>query len=103
MASPVYDLIRSAVLNKRQVIADYNGYRREMCPHVIGLKGGREQALFFQFAGQSSKGLLPGGEWRCIPIAGLRNVEVRDGPWHTDTNHSQRQSCVDAIDVEVTY
>ncbi len=99
----IYDIIREAIINKQQVVATYNGYVREMCPHVIGQKNGRDLALFFQFAGGSSKGLPPEGEWRCIPTDGLSNVSVRDGDWHTADNHSRPQSCVDEIDVEVAF
>jgi hypothetical protein len=105
MAGSTYDLIRSAILNKQQVVATYSGHVREMCPHVIGTKNGREQALFFQFAGTSSSGaIVPGSSdnWRCITINGLSNVSVRNGPWQTAANHSQPQTCVDEIDVQVT-
>jgi len=104
MASANYVTIRDAITKKQQVVATYNGYVREMCPHVIGYKGGREQALFYQFAGESSSGpIIPGSEknWRCIPIAGLESVSVRDGAWHTSENHTRRQTCVDQVDVEV--
>ena len=43
MPSDTYNLIRQAILDKQQVIADYGGQRREMCPHAIGTKNGREQ------------------------------------------------------------
>ena len=98
-----YSLIRQAILAKQQVIATYRGHRREMCPHVLGTKGGRRQALFFQFAGGSSSGLPPGGEWRCIPVEQLTDVSVRPGRWHTRTGHTQPQTCVDVVDVEVAY
>ena len=32
MPSDTYNLIRQAILDKQQVIADYGGQRREMCP-----------------------------------------------------------------------
>ena len=87
------------------MIATYNGHRREMCPHVIGTKNGRRQALFYQFGGTSSSGgrIKPGStqNWRCIPVDGLTNVEVREGEWHTASNHSVPQTCVDIIDLEV--
>lgn len=103
MSSP-YALIRDAILNKRQVIAVYNGHLREMCPHVLGRKHGREQALFYQFAGTSSSGLGPPGSgenWRCIPVGKLTDVSVKEGPWHTAPTHSRPQTCVDEIDVDV--
>jgi len=92
----LYDLIRNAVLNKRQVVATYRGHVREMSPHVLGLaKSDRlPQCLFYQFGGSSSSGLPPEGEWRCLPLAGLSNVSVRDGAWHTGESHTQPQTCV---------
>lgn len=90
-----------AILEMKQIVATYQGRYREMCPHALGTKNGRRQALFFQFAGESSRGLPRGGEWRCIPVDELADVSIRGGAWHTDDRHSQRQSCVDEIDVEV--
>lgn len=101
-----YEMVKDAILNKRIIIASYDGYRREMCPHCIGWKNGRRQALFYQFGGGSSTGLGPPGSaanWRCIPIDGLRNVSVADGPWHTSPNHSRPNTCVDEVDVEVRH
>lgn len=99
-----YATIRQAILNKYQVIGEYHGHRREMCPHVIGTKNGEAHVLCYQFAGGSQSGLGPDGSkdnWRCIRIAEFRNVTTRAGSWHTAPNHSRPQSCVDEIDVEV--
>lgn len=98
-----YSLVKQAILDKDQVQAEYQGRYREMCPHAIGTKNGRRQALFFQFGGESSKGLPPGGEWRCIPVDDLVDVSVEAGDWHTDNRHSQPQTCIDIIDVEVDH
>lgn len=100
----VYEMVRQAIVDKAQVIATYQGHVRHMCPHVIGRAAkGNRQALFFQFAGGSTTGLPPGGQWRCIPIDGLKNVSVREGPWHTASDHTRPQTCVEAIDVEVRF
>ena len=98
-----YAVLRQAIVERKQVVCDYGGYPREICPHVIGMKNGREQALVYQFGGDSSSGLPKGGEWRCMPISGISNATLRDGPWHSGTGHSQPQTCVDEIDVEVPY
>ena len=103
MQSSNYATIRAAILAKQQITCVYQGRHREMCPHVIGYKNGREQVLSFQFAGDSSKGLRDGGEWRCMPVADMDQVTVRDGRWFTADNHSQPQTCVDEIDVEVAF
>jgi hypothetical protein len=107
MATTIFDTIRDAIINKKIVTARYHGFNRVMCPHVIGWnKRGEEQALFYQFAGQSSSGLAPPGSgqnWRCIPLAGLSGVQISDGDWQTAPNHSRPQSCVHLIDTEVSY
>ena len=96
----VYDLIRQATLARRQIVATYKGHRRELCPHALGTKNGRRQALVFQFSGGSESALPPGGDWRCIPVDGLEDVVVRDGPWHTGVGNQRVDRCVDTIDVE---
>lgn len=99
-----YDLIAKAIKEKLQVTAYYQGFYREMCPHALGSKKGRKQALFYQFGGESSKGSVTPGStfnWRCIPIDGLTEVTLQSGQWYTAENHSQAQTCVDQIDIEV--
>lgn len=101
-----YELIKDAILNKRQVVAIYNGYRREMCPHILGWKDDKQQCLFYQFGGDSSSGAIVTGSdrnWRCILIDKLENVTIQDGEWHTASNHSRRQTCVDQVDVEASF
>lgn len=103
----VYDIVRQAILHKDSISADYDGYPREMSPHVIGLKRGREQALCYQFGGTSSSGPIePVGSsanWRCVVIEKLENVRVIKGVWHTSPDHTQAQVCVDDIDAEVAF
>jgi hypothetical protein len=101
-----FALVQDAIESRRQIHAYYRGHRREMCPHVLGWKHGRPQALFYQFGGTSSSGLGPDGSrdnWRCLPIDELRDVRVVDGPWHTATNHSRPQTCVGDVVAEVDY
>ena len=100
-----YELLKQAIFNMQQVIATYNGFRREMCPHALGFKNGIAHCLFYQFGGQSSSGpIIPGSvqNWRCIPVDGLSEVIIQNGPWHTGTRHSRRQTCIDLVDVEVS-
>jgi len=100
--SPTYDQIRAAMLAKRPISLSYHGYTRKVCAHVIGLKNGREQVLTFQYGGGSSSGLPPGGQWRCMPVGGIGNVQVLDEPWKTGvTTHQETQTCVDQVDVEL--
>jgi hypothetical protein len=102
----IYDLIRQAILVKDIVALDYRGSVREMCPHVLGKTKGSPYALMYQFAGETTAGLKPDGSpdnWRCIRIEEISNVAVRKsgGEWHTASNYSAMQNCVNEIDVRV--
>jgi hypothetical protein len=104
--SPIFQLLRQAIQQKKQVTADYHGYRREMCPHTLGWKHGKEKALLYQFGGGSKSGLAPVGSpdnWRCLFVSELSNVQIIDGAWFTAPNHSRPQTCADEIDCEVTF
>jgi hypothetical protein len=107
MPSATYNLVRQAIVDKRSINATYKGLFRQLCPHTIGLgKDGQEQALFYQYAGQSSSGLAPAGDpsnWRCVPIATLTGAVLNDDVWQSASNHSQIQSCVKTVDLEVAY
>jgi hypothetical protein len=78
-----------------------------MCPHVIGKKNGRAQALLYQFAGGSSSGLQPNSSpanWRCLRVDELSDVSIKKsaGEWHTASNYSAAaQKCVDEIEAMV--
>lgn len=101
-----YSLIREAIEKRQQVLATYRGYHREMCPHAIGSNKRHErQALFYQFAGDSASGLGPAGShenWRCIPIDELHHVTVREGDWHSSSDHARPNTCVFyRVDLEV--
>ena len=98
-----YDIFRNAILNRQQVSCHYSGHDRLVCPHVIGTKSGRPQVLTWQFAGGSSSGLPPGGQWRCMEISKISAVQAIDGPWHTGGAHTKPQTCVDQVDVEVAH
>jgi hypothetical protein len=104
-ANEVYRMVRQAIINKDIVVANYHGHVREMCPHVIGLKNGRAQALLYQFAGGSSTELGPDGSssnWRCVIVDELRDVLIRKsmGEWHTASNYSRPQTCIDQMSID---
>ncbi|WP_110031912.1 hypothetical protein [Hoeflea marina] len=101
--SDVFELFVESVNKKKQLHCSYQGRHRELCVHAVGWKNGKEQALAFQFAGESSKGLSPGGEWRCMALSQVTDVLLKDGSWHTQDNHSRPQTCVDKIAAEVVY
>lgn len=100
----IYQLLRTAVVDKRPVRATYSGRDRWFCPHRLG--GNREgqlRVLCYQYAGQSGSGLQPAGSpanWRCIAVEKLSRVELLEDAWHTAPNHSRPQTCVVDVDVD---
>ncbi len=99
-----YELLREAILGRRQVWGVYHGLPRAFCPHVLGTKGGTPHCLGYQFAGESASGpIVPGSpdNWRCFAVAGLSQLSIRDGPWFTAPNWDRQQTCVERIDAEV--
>ena len=96
-----YRLFRQAIFERRQITCIYNGKHRELCPIVLGYKGGKEKCLAYQFAGESTSTLPRGGEWRCLELAKVSNVRLRDGPWHEGRQHRKTQACVDIVDLDV--
>lgn len=101
MPSPTYELFRQAMAERRQVVCTYGGHRRQLCPIILGHSASEEKALTFQFAGESSSGLPPGGEWRCLWLARVSDVQLRDGAWRAGSGHSQPQGCVERVDFDV--
>jgi len=101
MPSATYKLFRRAILGRQQIVCTYQGYRREICPHILGHKDGQEKALVFQFAGETGSSLPPGGEWRCLSLDQVSEVTLRAGPWHSGAHHSTRQRCVDLVELDV--
>ena len=101
MPSRTYELMADALTNRRQVLCDYDGYPRELCPVVLGHSKGEEKALTFQFGGDSGSGLPRGGEWRCLFQSKVRHARLPEGPWRSGGSHRQPQGCVEEVDLDV--
>jgi uncharacterized protein len=99
--SPTFTLFHHAILNHQQVICRYNGQLRQVCPHILGYKDGKETALVYQFGGESSRGLAAKGDWRCLYLADVRDAATREGRWYSAGRHSQQQRCVEDVYVDV--
>lgn len=57
--------------------------------------------MAYQFAGSSGSGLPPEGQWKCLRLSEMTNVEIRQGKWLTGSRHSKRQTCVQDVDIDV--
>jgi hypothetical protein len=101
MPSHAYALFQQAMRRQQQILCTYDGYFRELCPIILGHSQGQEKALTFQFAGQSSSGLPRGGQWRCLWLSKVKDIQLRDGPWRSGDRHTQPQGCVEEVDLDV--
>lgn len=102
--TPLYHLLRESLLRRRQVTATYRGAYRELCPHVLGIRGDQAVCLFYQFGGESGGEVVRGGgtdNWRCMLLEELADVAARDGQWFTAATAGRRQHCAELVDVEV--
>jgi len=100
MPSPTYELFAKAMVARRPVVCTYQGHPRAICPIILGHTEGAEKALTWQFEGSGSGGPVR-GRWKCLSLAEVSNAEIVDGPWRSDREHSQRQSCVKDVDLDV--
>ena len=100
----IYELLLHAAARRQPVAASYDGLPRLLCPHVLGRKSGRLQALFYQFEGESKttpqKVIESEGVWRCLAVSKLRQVEACAGGWHTGPRFG-KQTCIDEVDYDV--
>jgi predicted nucleic acid-binding protein len=99
--SSTFRLFHEAILNRKQITCMYQGFEREICPHILGHTDGVESALAFQFGGTSSRGLPRKGEWRCLRLAEAKNARMRDGDWYSGAGHQRTQRCVEAVYIDV--
>ncbi len=96
--SETYRLFERAMEERKQILCTYDGSRRELCPVILGHSQGEEKALTYQFGGESKSGVR---RWKCLWLSGVSNAQVRDGPWHAGSRHSQKQTCVEIVDLDV--
>src|SRR5262245_18706726 len=100
MPSATYRLFEQAMRKLKPVVCMYQGHPRAICPIILGHSGGAEKALTFQFEGLGSKGRVR-GQWKCLALAEVSEAEIIDGPWRSGARHSQSQSCVKDVDLDV--
>jgi hypothetical protein len=103
MNSAVYELFEQAMRERRQIVCRYHGLPREICPIILGWGAdGTARCLAYQFAGKSTRPMTtPDTRWRCLALAEVSDVQLRDGPWHSGGQHRADQKCVKIVDLDV--
>ena len=100
----IYELVWTAIANRKPIRAIYNDRKRLFCPHRLGRNRLKQlRVVCYQYGGDSETGLEPMGSpenWRCIVLEKLRSVELVDGSWKTAPNHSRSATCVIEADID---
>src|SRR5215831_5279815 len=96
--SSTFELLRTATRSKQHIVGYYDGFYRQLCPHVLGWKRGVPHLFAFQFGGQSLRPLPVSGQWKCMEVEKLSVVSVLDGPWHTGEGCLKYQTCIEEVD-----
>jgi hypothetical protein len=99
--SRTYEMFEEAMIDEKQIVCAYGGYARELCPIILGHSQGHEKVLAYQFGGRSSSRLPQGGRWKCLWLSKITDVRLREGPWISGSRHSQNQTCVEVVDLDV--
>ena len=105
--SETYKKLKQAIIEKKQVIANYNGRYCKLCPHVIGTTAnGKERFLCYQFGGETRRGRLITGNsyrnWQCLDVDKIALFDIADGKWWTWSRRQQVSDCITFIDIEVS-
>ena len=100
MPSRTYELFAEAMAVRKPVVCMYQGHPRALCPIILGHTDGVEKALTWQFEGSGSRGSVR-GQWKCLSLAEVSSAEMTEGPWRSGRSHSQAQSCVKDVDLDV--
>jgi len=61
----------------------------------------QETVFVFQVGGESTQKLPADGAWRCFHLAGVTDIRLGSGEWHSGTRHSRAQTCIQYVDVDV--
>ncbi len=100
----VYDTLRRAISLKQCVRVLAGGRARDLCPHALGLKGGKPRLLAYQYDGDSASGLASGGAWRSFFLEEIAVATPIDGVWHTGPNLlAKAEACLDRIEYQVRH
>ena len=64
------EILEQAIRGRKCVTGLHRGPNaRHFAPHALGIKSdGSPAAFVFQYAGETTRGLPSGGEWRCFNL-----------------------------------
>lgn len=92
-----WQVLHSALTERRAVRARYHDRTRVLCPHALGWKHGRAKTLVYQTAivdparGDDARG------WRSLFIDEIEDAVATDDPWRTAPNYTPQSNGIDTL------
>ena len=97
-----YDVLKSAILQRRCVSLVAQRWKRDVCPHALGRKGEHLVLLAFQYGVGSTSGLSKRGGWRTFFIDEIVCAKIVDGDWRTLNDYlAKLETTLDHVECRV--
>jgi uncharacterized protein len=94
-----YSRLQKAVLQRHTIKCLWKGLERQFCPYALGMKDGRAHIIVWQNGGKSWNPLRAQGDWRCVPIAQITDLQRDERAWQCDSAPPPPHMALDLVDV----
>lgn len=95
------DTLCAAVKARSNVIFTYHGRSLTGSPHAVGKGDGEDRVLIYVGSDEHKKGDVPGGQWKCLPLADLSDVGTDSGPFHAGHPGKHETAGLHEVDVSI--
>jgi len=98
-----WSVLEQALIERRPVLATYNGRQRLLCPHALGWKNGHAKVLAYQAEGTTSHGPAPDPrqQWRSMFIDQIADAVITHDPWRTADNYTPNTTGIDDLYLDI--
>jgi uncharacterized protein len=98
--SATFRALREAILQRRPVRLSYGASQQTVCPYILGHAAGEERAFAFLIDEKPGRKVSETGNWMCLRLAKVKDVEMVDGPWIDRIYPGVVQRCVDKVHLD---
>lgn len=93
--------LREPNLHRSPVRLTYGGKQLVVCPYILGHAVGEERVFVLLLDGGSERKESEPGNWMCLRVAKIQNMETLDRPWIERPYPGPVQRCVDQVHLDV--
>jgi len=98
--SSAFVAMRDAILRRKPLRLNYKGRDLVVCPYILGHTLQEERALVLAVDGIGRQTRPERGEWMCLRLANVKDIEVLDQPWIEQPYLGRIQRCVDSVHLD---